>query len=134
MPISFSMDSENKIVRSVFTGMITDKVQEKAYQELYSSDFWIPGYPELVDLTQADFAQATSQGLMKVAQISEDAMRKHGVQFSPTAVVAPANLQYGIGRMYSGIAGNSAETVKVFRNESKAIAWINEVRPPTEPN
>ena len=132
MPIKFSIDRENQVLRSIFVGEISDSDQLQAYKALFAGEDWVPGYPEIVDLTRADMSKTTSHGLKEVSIICAKAFSRHGITFCPTAVVAPEDLQFGIARMYSGLTGESPESVKVFRNELEALDWINQIRPPAD--
>lgn len=128
MPISFSNDNNNQILRSELEGDLTDADLIEAYTNLYKSEDWKPEYPELVDFTRANMGKITSHGLRELSKICKQALAGKKIIQSPTAVIAPADLQYGLARMYSGVTENSPEQVQVFRDETSAIAWLNQVR------
>lgn len=126
MPITFVVDQERRRVVATATG---DLGAEDFF--VYQRDAWggagVGGYDEIVDMTGASrIREATPERVRELAQLaaSMDVPRAA----SRLAIVAPADLAYGLGRMYEAFRGlarsPATKTVAVFRTRAEAEAWL----------
>lgn len=89
--------------------------------------------PILLDLSRMDFEHIFNNDLQKFIDKIKPDLEKRGC--GKTAVIAPNDVQYGMMRVYQSLAENSYIQVqyKIFRNVSKAKAWLLEGAPKTNP-
>ena len=66
----------------------------------------------------------TADQLNQIAAVMEDMHEL--VPFGRCAVVASEDLAYGLGRMFQGFAWPMFTGMRVFRNNSDAVTWLNE--------
>lgn len=127
MPIEFTVDTQRRRIVATATGDL-DADDFFAYQR----DAWgrpgVGGYDEIVDMTGASrIREATPEKVRELAQLaaSMDVPRAA----SRMAIVAPADLAYGLGRMYEAFRGLTrspgTKTVAVFRTRAEADAWLS---------
>ncbi len=90
---------------------------------LQGDDAWEPGFDVLVDVREADVAKISGAGLRTVAEVIAGYMRGLEGQ-SKTAILAPHNAMFGLGRMYEAYTSQSPETVQVFRDPQQALSWL----------
>lgn len=121
MGLSFRVLREQKLVVSTFTDAITDRALVSAYGRLFQEGVWQPGFDEVADLRGGDFTAVTSGGLEELFSLAEKAL--DGVPIR-TAVIAPRDLPFGLGRLYEALAAESPEVVQVFREPAEALEWL----------
>jgi len=85
-----------------------------------------PGYPsprrELIDLRRVEGTSVSAETLSRIAAAfgAEDETPAQ----SRVAMVAPANLVYGLSRMYQSYRADSPLPLRVFRDYDEALAWL----------
>ena len=124
MPISFHVDADSNYFISRFTGEFTDADLMNAYMAFYEGNEWRAELNELVDLGEADAAAISIDCLARLADYTEKHLRLYNIETTKTAIYAPSDLSFGLGRMYASLAAASPETVRVFRNLSDAKEWL----------
>jgi hypothetical protein len=124
MSITFTVFSAEGYFLSKYQSKISDDEFERAYKDFYQGDTWLPNLNELVDVSEADVSEVTTNALRRVAEFTKSILNRHGVEFVKLAVYAPGDLPYGLARMYSAFADESPETVRVFRDLAAAKRWL----------
>ncbi len=119
MPAYFKIDKDQKLVMSTAVGVFTlADVLEHQEKLLKDSDF-DPSFSHLVDLTHITKLDLETEGVHKLAQqsiFSRDSRR---------AIIANADLVFGLGRMYEMLREScGARGIRVFRNLDDALEWV----------
>lgn len=127
MPITFSFHREQGYVVVVYSGRFGDMEMLNAWKKLYEDKEWVPGLNEIVDCSQVDGTDVTSDGLEHLAEYTNGVFSKHGIHSVKVAIYAPTNLPFGMSRIYQSKACELSEKVRVFRSMHEAISWIRGV-------
>jgi len=80
----------------------------------------------LVDLSQAEVSEITTDCVRRLALYVESVFRAQGISSAKTAVYAPKDLPFGLSSVYSAYASESPENVRVFRDLFEAKEWLKE--------
>ncbi len=127
MPITYAINHDRKLVIATGLGAIVPKDVYDYQREVWSQPE-VVGYNEIVDFSAVEDIQYESgDRISEFARFSAD-MDRTGV-ISKLAIVAPADLSYGIGRMYQSyreLQGHTEKQVGVFRTMEDAEKWISE--------
>jgi hypothetical protein len=131
MAISHKVYTKHEIVFSSWVGTITDADILEAYKKLYEDERWKPGFNEIVDGRNAQPGGVTIDGLRQLEKLVEryTAGKCEGFR---TAIIAPKDLSYGLGRLYEALSENSPESVRVFRDPGEALKWVGFDEPASE--
>jgi hypothetical protein len=120
MPVLYSIDAENRLVRTNFTGVVTNNDVLEHTKQLREEPAFDPRLSELVDLTEAEEVRLTYadfESLEGVDPFSQEAKR---------AFVVPTGTHiFALTRMFQGMRGQSAK-INIFSNVPDALAWLNE--------
>jgi len=125
MPFVYRVDHDARMVLAVGTGVITD-----ADVFGYQKDVWsrpdVAGYDELVDMSLVTEIVVPSgdrvRDLATLSATMDDKTAK-----SKFAIVAPADVAFGLGRMfqaYRELDRRSTKEVGVFRTKRDALAFL----------
>ena len=125
MPIEYRIDHERRLVMAKGTGTFTS---EDVFG--YQRDVWsrpdVAGYDELVDMSQVEsIAQPSADRVRELAKLSAGMDARSPA--SRFVIVAPAELAYGLGRMYEAyrnLDDRSTKKVSVFRSLEGALAFL----------
>jgi hypothetical protein len=121
MPIKTIKDGERGFTENVVIGRVTA-------QEVLAcqTTFFEAGPTRLLlwDLSAADLTLLTAENMLKF--VSRTASLGRERQDGRTAIVAPAPLQYGFGRMAEafGEMESISYSLRVFRKRDDAIRWL----------
>jgi len=125
MPFVYRVDHDARVVVGVGTGVITD-----ADVFGYQKDVWsrpdVAGYDELVDMSLVTEIVVPSgdrvRDLATLSATMDDKSTK-----SKFAIVAPADVAFGLGRMFQAyryLDRRSTKEVGVFRTMRDALAFL----------
>lgn len=117
--MAYRIHSSLAIVVSVWTGPITNEEIVSSYERLHADPAFRTELDQLADLRAADLSEVTSEGLRALARRAE---RHAGPNKS--AVLAPGDLTFGMGRMYEVLTESARQTVRVFRDAGEALRWL----------
>lgn len=123
MPIQYFPFPEYGYVIAKCVGPLSDKELLSERHKFLESDLYQPGMHELADLTEANFDLVSSNGLKRFADMAATFFQNRSTP-TKTAILAPKDLAFGLGRMYATFSDNSLEQVRVFREKSDAISWL----------
>jgi hypothetical protein len=125
MPIEYWIDHERRLVMAKGHGTLS---HEDIFG--YQRDVWslpeLVGYDELMDMSHVEhIALPSTERVRELARLSAgmDA-RSSSSRF---AIVAPADLAFGLGRMYAtyrSLDDRSTKQVSVFRSREAALAFL----------
>jgi hypothetical protein len=139
MPIRYRIDHGLKLVVAAGYG---DFASEEVFR--YQRDVWsrpeVAGYNELVDMSHVTHIELPSpDNIKKLARLAAE-MDLPGAS-SKFAIVAPANLSFGLGRMFQThreLDPRSTKQVAVFKTMDEALEFLQiagplELPPPEAP-
>jgi hypothetical protein len=124
MPITFTIDEEAGRVTLRFLGTVTDRDLFTTFEELYGDPRHRIGMPELTDCRDVERVEITAEGLRGLATATQASLDPAREPWK-VAVVAPADLVFGLGRMYELLREGSPEQVQVFRDITAAERWLS---------
>ena len=122
MPIEHRYDPQLRTLFLDFSGEVSELELLDVARKLSSDPSIPPGHRELVDLSGVLVTDVTSLALRRVAQIYAEADKRP--EDSRVAIVAPADLFYGLSRMYEAFREPSPLEIQVFRELREARAWL----------
>ena len=131
MPIEYQIDPSHRRVVARGTGTVTEQ-DIFAYQREVWSRPEVAGFDQIVDMSAAEHIDApvpSADGMRDLAALAAG-MDDPG-QPSRFAIVAPGDLAFGLGRMYSTyreLDPRSTKAVRVFRTMDEALAWLDAPR------
>lgn len=130
MPIRYRIDHEQRVVVAAGFGTFTDE-DVFGYQREVWSRRDVAGYQELVDMTHVEHILLPStERIKKLAQLAAS-MDDPGLK-SKFAIVAPARLSFGLGRMFQihrESDERSQKQVGVFHTLEQALTFLG-LHPP----
>jgi len=124
MPIRYTIHRDLSVVVTHFSGYITDNEFVDSYRLMLQDVDYVPGTNELADLRGVADLNLSAAALRRVEQLTEARYQGTGADFR-TAILAPRDQSYGIGRMYEVFAEDGPEHVKVCREVAEALAWLD---------
>ena len=122
MPVSSTIDTDQGLVTTRVSGHATAAEVHAAQERLAVDPDFDPTYDHLFDLSDVADLEASADEIRELASVA---------LFSETsrrAVVAPANLLYGLSRMYQAFRRLGPESLQVFRTPEEALQWLQEPR------
>ncbi len=123
MPVICDYTPDKELVVFRHIGDVPDDEFLAAYREFFQSSDVIAAIRLLVDLSETVSSPRSSQALRSLAEL----MRKvygGGETRRRVAVVAPADLSFGLARMYQVFSDNVPWEFVVFRDADAARAWL----------
>lgn len=125
MPMTYEIDAGRKLVLAEGTGTLSMADVFAYHKEVWSRSDVI-GFDEIVDFRQVtDTIQASGSELIELAKMASAKDADTGS--AKLAIVAKADLPFGLGRMYQAYresAGSSHKKVGVFCTREEAETWI----------
>ena len=126
MPLKHYFEPEQPYFVTRFVAQIEDAVLLEFYGRIFTGPVIQLVSAEFVDLEEADLSLLTTRGLESLAKLVETLLSEQGIGSFMTAVYSPADLPFGLARVYQAWADTSPELVRVFRDRSEAIDWLCE--------
>lgn len=125
MPINYRIDYQRRVVVACGYGVLTT-AEVFDYQRAVWSQPEIAGFDELVDMTHvASIDLPSAQRIQDLASMSARMDRPDTM--SRFAIVAPGDLEFGLGRMlqvYRNADTRSTKRIGVFRSMPEALAFL----------
>jgi len=97
----------------------------KQYQEDYQSDPAYLDFNEIVDFRQVTKIKLTTEVIEHIGEIASKT-DKQGVD-KKLAFIVKSSLAFGLVRMYEAYRSfqlNATKKIRVFKNENKALEWL----------
>lgn len=126
--IKTEIDHSRRLTRHLVEGIPTLAELEAAVQLAWETN----PYPNIFwDLTAGGLEGLTTQDVHRFARfIRQNQPRWAGRSGGRTAVAAPRELSYGIGRMLGivleALGANRYVDVRIFRSAPEALAWLDQ--------
>lgn len=113
---------EDRGIRWVFTGEVTDDDLIRCNQELYDDPRFLTIRYEIADFREITVAAARSETVTRVGDMDrEQAARNPDVK---VAILGATPLITGLTRMYAMSGGDAIWDVRIFETEVEARKWI----------
>lgn len=127
MPIEYRLNAAARRFECTHVGAVPDEQFMATYQRMYADPAFDGSFDILVDLTQAE---SSPRGVGALKMIADLGRERHGggERVPRIAIVASADLSFGLARMYEGLAVEVPANVRVFRELARAVAWLDEPR------
>jgi hypothetical protein len=122
MGITYRYDPESRTVYIDVAGEVPEAELVDAAHKVSSDPAIPPGHRELVDLRDLRSTNVTPAALRQVARIF--AATDTRPEESRVAIVASADLAFGLSRMYEAYRDSSGLPLRVFRTLEEARAWL----------
>jgi hypothetical protein len=123
MPISCHRKQDENLVIFTHKGVVTDDEFFSFYRAFYLDPRFDKSHNLLVDLREAESTVRSSEALKSFA----DTARLHTPHVSPSpkiAVVAEADLSFGLARMYEAFSQQVPVEFRVFKEPDEALKWL----------
>jgi hypothetical protein len=123
MPVSYKILKDIGVIVVRHIGRTDDDEMLNTYRKLLKEPDFELAYPKLVDLRESTSVDRSAGALQALAGL----VQKHysGKEMkSVAAIIAPADLYYGLARMYEALTDKDVEEVRVFRDLSGAVEWL----------
>jgi len=122
LPITYRIDTKNKIVYTTASGELTDDHLLEHKQKLIQDPLFQPGMKELSDARTVTELKVTNAGIVKFAKQDEaDSGLLDGYRL---AIVVDSDLTFGMARMYEALTKESLPGLRVFRDLGEAQQWL----------
>lgn len=125
MPIEYRIDAGAGRVDSTHTGVVSDEEFLDTYRRMYADPAFDGGFDVMVDLLRTESSPRGAQALKMIADLGRERHRPGG-RVPRIAIVASADLSFGLARMYEGYAVEVPANIRVFRDRELALAWLSE--------
>jgi hypothetical protein len=122
LPTRYEYDPATRLVRIEISGEVRESELVDLAHKLASDETFAPGHGELVDLRGLLQTDVSAAVLRQVAAIF--ARTDRYAERTRVAVCAPADLAYGLSRMYEAFREPSGLQLRVFRTLGEAERWL----------
>ena len=122
MPMTYTIDAAQRLVRAVGTGVLTDDDVMAHRHAMTSDPQFTPEMRELSDIRQVTAFQVTPAGV-RIMVASDVKMTANGGMHK-LAIIAEENVAYGMSRMYQTLGEPNIRVVGVFRSYEEAVEWL----------
>jgi hypothetical protein len=120
----YEYDAATRVVRIEISGEVREAELVDLAQKLAADETFGPGHAELVDLRAVRHTDVSAPVLRRVAGIFASTDR-HASR-TRVAVCAPADLVFGLSRMYEAFRAPSGLQLRVFRTLAEAEHWLSD--------
>ncbi len=121
--ITFSINADARRRVATFTGRVGDRELFDAYAALVSEPAYDPSLDDLIDLRGVTHMGVTGAGLHRLIAMYDQ--RDSDGYRTRVAIVAPADVLYGVARMFQALRGDDTpEEIEVFRGMDDAMCWL----------
>ena len=118
MSVHYVLDIENRVVLTIFKGVVTLRDAVEECTRLQQDPAFDPGFSELVDFSAASDVQMRYTDFRSLLEIDPFACNS-----KRAFVIASHDAVYGTARMYQIMRGNHP-WVKLFATIEEAVLWL----------
>jgi hypothetical protein len=122
MPMWYSLDQPQNLVRAVGSGVLTDDDVMAHRSALTADPGFSPQMRELSDIREVTDFQVTPAGVRTM--VAADVKMAAAGGMHKLAIVAAENVAYGMSRMYQTLGEPNIRSVGVFRDYKEACEWL----------
>ncbi|MBN1516347.1 hypothetical protein JXA32_07240 [Candidatus Sumerlaeota bacterium] len=123
MPIKHKILPEFGVVISSHIGDVPDDEFLKSYKQLITSSSYNLAYNLIIDLRQTDSAQRSPAALRTIVTILKQVYEGTDNKIK-IAMIAQADLSFGLGRMFQAYSSALSGSIAVFRDPAEVVAWL----------
>src|SRR5215468_1712388 len=128
MPVTYRIDTTDRIIRTRCVGEVTIEEVIEHFRELERDPEGVGLLDVLLDLTE----QTSIPKREYLHQITHEIWRiREKVRFGICAVAAGTDALFGMLRMFEVFAEKQFHEIRVFRTTGEAAAWLAAHRPAT---
>jgi hypothetical protein len=120
----YTIRQEYGLVVTTFSGTVTREDFVALYRALYADPEYVPGLDEVADVMRVTMFDVHTAELQAARDLMVARYRQHPGASCRTAILASADVSFGIGRMYQALADETPEHVQVFRDPEQAARWL----------
>ncbi len=122
MPITYRIDDRQGLVVTTINGTILE-AELRAHAAAVAADTNAQACTRaIVDISERVEVSVDSKVVAELGMASGEVTRITGRR---VAVVAPADMAYGLARVFQGFrSGSNGSELQVFRNRAEAEAWL----------
>lgn len=122
MPMTYTIDEDERLVRIVGTGRLTDEEMLECISSLRSDPKLDAGMNTLSDMRNIEVS-FTSEGVVRMLAIMEDTAGRRSA--SKAAIVVSSEVALGMARMVELRAEDRVDpSFRVFRDMAAACDWL----------
>lgn len=122
MPIAYTIDQRQGIIRTIATGVLTNDELIAHKKKIVADPAFKRGMVELSDVRAVDRLEVTAEGVMELALL-DHADRDRLGDFK-LAIVVSQDVVFGMGRMYQTRTSENPLNVNIFRDMQSACEWL----------
>lgn len=118
MPVEYTFDTKARVVRSVYTGSVTDGDIRAHRDRLAKDPGFDPGFHHLADASAVTHIHVSADVIRMLAfeEMFQDTVKR--------AIVVSGDETYGLARMFQSLTPRAAEQTRVFQDLKEAEAWL----------
>lgn len=120
MAAVYSLHPELQLLVTRFDGVVDDGIFVPLYRRIFADPRYVLGTNELADLRGVSRLDLSNVALDDVRVLTERVYSGSGLDFR-TVIVAPADLSFGVSRMYEMLSEEGPEKVTVVRRIEEAL-------------
>ncbi len=122
MPISYKIDPQQRLIFTTAKGVLTGEEVMEHKQLLLHDPAFEPGMRELSDVRCVERLEVTPAGIQHM--VAMDKSTATGLDDYRLAIVASADVIFGMARMYQALTEDNIQSVRVFRSIEEAKDWL----------
>jgi len=117
MAATYRFDTERRLMMVTLEGRVTGSELDAFTETVKQDAAFEPSWPALVDASGLNPAGLSTQVLRTRAAVPKQ---------NPTrvAIVAPADVVFGLARMFQMMSEGDGNHIEVFRGMDEAMAWL----------
>lgn len=121
MPVAYTIDTQERVIRTRCIGTVTFAEVVDHFRELERDPECAERLDVLLDLSEANSLPDASQ----IRAVSYELKKiQKNVRFDACAIVAVRDALFGMLRMFEVMAQDYFRVIRVFRATSEAEAWL----------
>ena len=124
MPITIEIGEERKYLTTRFIGTVSDDEMIAAWKDVYDGDEWVPGMPELIDLSALEQSKITLQGFRRLSEYCCGVIRREGLDTIIVSVYVPNQCSRNLMLSYRIANKNKPLDIKMFNHIEDAKAFL----------
>lgn len=121
MPVTYSIDSVHRLIRTTCSGPVTSKEVIEHFRTLRQDPFYVEGLDVLLNVSNAELLPESSNLQRVVAELRTF---EGDVPFRLCAIIAAGETMFGMMRMFEVFAGKHFRAIRVFRDLAAAESWL----------
>jgi hypothetical protein len=118
LPISYSIDPEQRLVTSRIWGVVTNEEVDEHNRQLRNDPMFDPAYAQIADMT------GVTRNKVTFANVQQTARDQYFTPGARRALLVSDDTTYGLCRMFATYAESVGQVLNVFRDRQEAEDWL----------